>query len=79
MPSAWTDYAEIQWPKVGDRVKYTTMTAKRGHLEQMSGESVVVSLGAGIAPHFTVEDGQHIHPTLGDTWEVIERQLDLLE
>ena len=71
MPEAWVSYDEIVWPSVGDRVKYTTTTAKRGRLEKISGESVVLYLGAGIAPFFAVEDGQHIHPTLGDTWEVV--------
>lgn len=72
MSEFFTDFAEVVWPTVGDRVRYTTMTAQRGFLESVSGEGVVTALGAGIEPHFTVVDGpdlRRVHPTLGDTWE----------
>ncbi len=68
--SIWTDFKEIAWPVVGDRVRFQTMTARRGFLERITGEGIVTARGAGIQPHFTVGT-QHIHPTLGDTWELI--------
>lgn len=71
-PSIWTDFAEVQWPAVGERVRYTTRTARRGYLESLSGEGVVAALGAGIEPHFRIVDGPCVCPTLGDTWERID-------
>lgn len=59
--------AMTDWPTVGDRVTYTTKTARRGWLETVTGEGIVTAEGCGICSFFTV-DGYHIHPKLGDTW-----------
>jgi len=60
-----------QWPNVGDRVRCITKTARRGWLETITVEGVVVALGCGIYSHFTLDSGHHITPKLGDTWAKI--------
>jgi len=58
------------WPNVGDRVTCTTNTARRGWLEAITVEGVVIAHGCGVYSHFTLDNGHHIIPTLGDTWTV---------
>jgi hypothetical protein len=52
-------------------VTYRTKTATRGYLLVVTGTATVVAWGMGVEPHFRVDDGRCIHPTLGDTWELV--------
>ena len=60
---------DMTWPEVGQHIRFTSRTAKRGFLESITGTGVVASLGCGIEGMFiTISNGHHIHLSLGDTW-----------
>jgi len=59
-------------PQIGDRIRYTTKTAKRGWMEAVTREGVITCIwGNGWdGPHINTTTGTFI-PSLGDTWEMI--------
>jgi hypothetical protein len=71
--SIWVSYRDeiATWPKAGAVVRYTTKTARSGSMETIHGEGVVGYIGAGMAPLISIVDGPYLHPTLGDTFEIL--------
>lgn len=71
MSEVWRDEFEVQRPPIGSVVRVRTQTAQRGYLEPVTVTGTVVAWGGGVEPHFRLHTGRCIHPTLGDTWELV--------
>ena len=62
-------------PVIGQRIRYQTKTARRGHLERIERVGVVMCIwGNGWdGAHIDCDDGGCCIPSLGDTWEADDK------